>query len=158
MIGHRRVCRGPTRYEAALLDGEREHDECRDPQLAPASREATRVAGWFPGRARHRDRGAERLFRSVSRPYAGIDGPGVGPADRLSCPLCDDLVCQRQPLSPLGLVPCRYVLAPHIDSLLAGRAHPDSQAVVFLNAIREAGPRLAQYPDYMQSGVMGSHA
>src|SRR5215470_15033727 len=52
----------------------------------------------------------------------------------------------------------RYVLAPHMDSLLAGRAHPDSQAVVFLNAVREAGPRLAQYPDSLKSGVVGSHA
>ena len=58
----------------------------------------------------------------------------------------------------VDLVHGRYVLAPHIDSLLAGRAHPDSQAVVFLNAVREAGPRLAQYSDYMKSGVMGSHA
>jgi ubiquinone/menaquinone biosynthesis C-methylase UbiE len=52
----------------------------------------------------------------------------------------------------------RYVLAPHIDSLLAGRAHPDSQAVFFLSAVREAGPRLAQHPDYMKSGAVGSHA
>ncbi len=58
----------------------------------------------------------------------------------------------------VDLVNGRYVLAPHIDSLLAGRAHPDSQAVVFLNAVREAGPRLAQYADYMKSGVTGSHA
>jgi ubiquinone/menaquinone biosynthesis C-methylase UbiE len=58
----------------------------------------------------------------------------------------------------LNTVNDRYVLAPHMDSLLAGRAHPDSQAVVFLNAIREAGPRLAQYPDYMKSGAVGSHA
>jgi len=52
----------------------------------------------------------------------------------------------------------RYALAPHVDSLLAGRAHPDSQAVVFLNAVREAGPRLGRYPEYMKSGIMGSHA
>jgi ubiquinone/menaquinone biosynthesis C-methylase UbiE len=58
----------------------------------------------------------------------------------------------------LDTVNGRYVLAPHMDSLLAGRAHPDSQAVVFLNAVRDAGPRLAQYADYMKSGVGGSHA
>ena len=52
----------------------------------------------------------------------------------------------------------RYVLAPHVDSLLAGRAHPDSQAVLFLNAVREAGPRLAQHADFMKSGTAGSHA
>ena len=52
----------------------------------------------------------------------------------------------------------RYVLAPHVDSLLAGRAHPDSQAVLFLNAVREAGPRLAKQADYMKSGAVGSHA
>ena len=52
----------------------------------------------------------------------------------------------------------RYVLAPHMDSLLASRAHPDSQAVMFLNAVREAGPRLVRYTDYMKSGTMGSHA
>ena len=45
----------------------------------------------------------------------------------------------------------------HVDSLLAGRAHPDSQAVLFLNAV-EAGPRLARQADYMHSGVVGSHA
>jgi ubiquinone/menaquinone biosynthesis C-methylase UbiE len=52
----------------------------------------------------------------------------------------------------------RYVLAPHVDSLLAGRAHPDSQAVLFLTAVREAGPRLAKHADYMKSGAVGSHA
>jgi ubiquinone/menaquinone biosynthesis C-methylase UbiE len=52
----------------------------------------------------------------------------------------------------------RYVLAPHVDSLLAGRAHPDSQAALFLNAVREAGPRLAQHADFMKSGTVGSHA
>jgi ubiquinone/menaquinone biosynthesis C-methylase UbiE len=52
----------------------------------------------------------------------------------------------------------RYVLAPHVDSLLAGRAHPDSQAVLFLSAVREAGPRLAKQADYMKSGAVGSHA
>ena len=58
----------------------------------------------------------------------------------------------------LDAVNDRYVLAPHVDSLLAGRAHPDSQAVVFLNAVREAGPRLARHIDYMKSGEVGSHA
>jgi ubiquinone/menaquinone biosynthesis C-methylase UbiE len=58
----------------------------------------------------------------------------------------------------LDAVNDRYVLAPHVDSLLAGRAHPDSQAVVFLNAVREAGPRLVHHSDYMQSGEVGSHA
>jgi ubiquinone/menaquinone biosynthesis C-methylase UbiE len=58
----------------------------------------------------------------------------------------------------LDTVNGRYVLAPHVDSLLAGRAHPDSQAVLFLNAIREAAPRLAKYVDYMKSGAVGSHA
>jgi ubiquinone/menaquinone biosynthesis C-methylase UbiE len=58
----------------------------------------------------------------------------------------------------LDVVDGRYVLAPHVDSLLAGRAHPDSQAVMFLNAVREAGPRLARHVDYMQSGTVGSHA
>jgi len=58
----------------------------------------------------------------------------------------------------LDMVQGRYVLAPHVDSLLAGRAHPDSQAVMFLNAVREAGPRLARHADYMKSGVVGSHA
>jgi ubiquinone/menaquinone biosynthesis C-methylase UbiE len=52
----------------------------------------------------------------------------------------------------------RYVLAPHVDSLLAGRTHPDSQAVLFVNAVMEAGPRLAQHADYMKSGAVGSHA
>jgi ubiquinone/menaquinone biosynthesis C-methylase UbiE len=52
----------------------------------------------------------------------------------------------------------RYVLAPHMDTLLAGRAHPDNQAVMFLNAVREAGPRLARHADYMKSGAVGSHA
>ena len=52
----------------------------------------------------------------------------------------------------------RYVLAPHMDTLLAGRAHPDSQALMFLNAVREAGPRLARHADYMKSGAVGSHA
>ena len=52
----------------------------------------------------------------------------------------------------------RYVLAPHVDTLLAGRTHPDSKAVVFLNAVCEGGPRLAQYSEYMRSGVAGSHA
>jgi ubiquinone/menaquinone biosynthesis C-methylase UbiE len=60
--------------------------------------------------------------------------------------------------SLLDTVEGRYVLAPHVDSLLAGRAHPDSQAVLFLNAIREAGPRLAQQADYMKSGTVGNHA
>ena len=58
----------------------------------------------------------------------------------------------------LDAVNGRYVLAPHVDSLLAGRAHPDSQAVLFLNAVREAGPRLARQADYMHSGAVGSHA
>src|SRR5262249_11748051 len=58
----------------------------------------------------------------------------------------------------LDAVHGRYVLAPHVDSLLAGRAHPDSQAVVFLNAVREAGPRLVHHSDYMKSGEVGSHA
>lgn len=58
----------------------------------------------------------------------------------------------------LDMVHGRYVLAPHVDSLLAGRAHPDSQAVMFLNAAREAGPRLARYADYMKHGTVGSHA
>jgi ubiquinone/menaquinone biosynthesis C-methylase UbiE len=52
----------------------------------------------------------------------------------------------------------RYVLAPHVDSLLAGREHPDSQAALFRSAVREAGPRLAQHADYMKSGAVGSHA
>jgi ubiquinone/menaquinone biosynthesis C-methylase UbiE len=60
--------------------------------------------------------------------------------------------------SLLDTVDGRYVLAPHVDSLLAGRAHPDSQAVLFLNAVREAGPRLAQHADYMKNGAVGSHA
>jgi ubiquinone/menaquinone biosynthesis C-methylase UbiE len=51
-----------------------------------------------------------------------------------------------------------YVLAPHVDSLLAGREHPDSQAAMFLSAVREAGPRLAKHADYMKSGAVGSHA
>jgi ubiquinone/menaquinone biosynthesis C-methylase UbiE len=58
----------------------------------------------------------------------------------------------------LDAIDGRYVLAPHVDSLLAGCAHPDSQAALFLNVVREAGPRLAQYADYMKSGVTGSHA
>ena len=58
----------------------------------------------------------------------------------------------------LDAVNGRYVLARHVDSLLAGRAHPDSQAVLFLNAVREAGPRLARQADYMHSGAVGSHA
>jgi ubiquinone/menaquinone biosynthesis C-methylase UbiE len=58
----------------------------------------------------------------------------------------------------LDTVDDRYVLAPHVDSLLAGRAHPDSQAALFLSAVREAGPRLAQHADYMKSGAVGSHA
>jgi len=58
----------------------------------------------------------------------------------------------------LDVVQDRYVLAPHVDSLLAGRAHPDSQAVVFLNAVREAGPRLVRHADYIKSGAVGSHA
>jgi len=58
----------------------------------------------------------------------------------------------------LDTVSGRYVLAPYVDSLLAGRAHPDSQAVLFLNAVREAGPRLAKHADYMKSGAVGSHA
>src|SRR5919197_928532 len=32
------------------------------------------------------------------------------------------------------------------------------QAVFFLNAVRDAGPRLAQHADYMKSGAVGSHA
>lgn len=52
----------------------------------------------------------------------------------------------------------RYVLAPHVDSLLAGRAHPDGQAVLLLNAGREAGPRLVQHADYRPRGAVGSHA
>ena len=55
-------------------------------------------------------------------------------------------------------VDTRYVLAPHVESLLAGRAHPDSQAAIFLNTVREAGPRLAKYADTMKSGAVGSHA
>jgi ubiquinone/menaquinone biosynthesis C-methylase UbiE len=58
----------------------------------------------------------------------------------------------------LDAVNGRYVLAPHVDSLLAGRTHPDSQAVMFLNAVRDAGPRLARHADYIQSGAVGSHA
>jgi ubiquinone/menaquinone biosynthesis C-methylase UbiE len=58
----------------------------------------------------------------------------------------------------LDIVDGRYVLAPHVDSLLAGRAHPDSQAALFLSAVREAAPRLAKHVDYMKSGVTGSHA
>src|SRR5262249_54544414 len=58
----------------------------------------------------------------------------------------------------VDLVNGRYVLAPHVDSLLAGRAHPDSQAVVFLNAVREAGPRLGQYAEDMKRGGTGAHA
>ena len=52
----------------------------------------------------------------------------------------------------------RYILASQVDSLLAGRAHPDSQAALFLSAVREAGPRLTQHADYMKSGTVGSHA
>jgi len=58
----------------------------------------------------------------------------------------------------LDTVDGRYVLAPHVDNLLAGRAHPDSQAAMFLSAVREAGPRLAQHADYMKNGAVGSHA
>ena len=58
----------------------------------------------------------------------------------------------------LDTVDGRYVLAPHLDSLLAGRAHPDNQAALFLSAVKEAGPRLAKHADYMKSGAMGSHA
>jgi ubiquinone/menaquinone biosynthesis C-methylase UbiE len=58
----------------------------------------------------------------------------------------------------LDTVDGRYILAPHVDSLLAGRAHPDSQAALFLSAVREAGPRLAQHADFMKSGTVGSHA
>jgi ubiquinone/menaquinone biosynthesis C-methylase UbiE len=58
----------------------------------------------------------------------------------------------------LDTVNGRYVLAPHVDSLLAGRTHPDSQAVLFLSAVREAGPRLAKHAEYMKSGAVGSHA
>lgn len=52
----------------------------------------------------------------------------------------------------------RYVLAPHVDSLLAGQMHPDNQAALFLSAVREAGPRLAQHAEYMKRGGTGSHA
>src|SRR4030095_7397389 len=45
----------------------------------------------------------------------------------------------------------RYVLAPHVDSLLAGRAHPDSQAVLFLNAVREAGGRPRRAGGYLHT-------
>ena len=58
----------------------------------------------------------------------------------------------------LDAVDEHYVLAPHVDSLLAGREHPDSQAVLFLNAVMEAGPRLAKHADYLKSGAVGSHA
>jgi ubiquinone/menaquinone biosynthesis C-methylase UbiE len=58
----------------------------------------------------------------------------------------------------LDSVDGRYVLAPHVDSLLAGRAHPDSQAALFLSAVRDAGPRLAQHVDFMKGGTVGSHA
>ena len=58
----------------------------------------------------------------------------------------------------VDVVQGRYVLAPHVDTLLVERAHPDSQAVVFLNAVREAGPRLARQADYLKSGAVGSHA
>jgi ubiquinone/menaquinone biosynthesis C-methylase UbiE len=58
----------------------------------------------------------------------------------------------------LDTVDGRYVLTPHVDNLLAGGAHPDSQAALFLNAVREAAPRLAKYADYMKTGAIGSHA
>ena len=58
----------------------------------------------------------------------------------------------------LEMVNERYILAPDVDCLLAGREHPDSQAVIFLNAVREAGPRLLRYADYLHSGDVGSHA
>lgn len=52
----------------------------------------------------------------------------------------------------------RYRLAPHMDSLLADRSHPDSMATVLASAVTEQGPRMAHYSDYIQSGAVGSHA
>src|SRR5262249_45386832 len=95
-----------------ILDRERDDGWFRDPQPAPTSRKATRVARWFPGRVCHRDRGAERLFRSVCSPSRGADRPGVGPAYRLSRPLCGDLVRQRLSLSALGCGPWSVRFGP----------------------------------------------
>jgi ubiquinone/menaquinone biosynthesis C-methylase UbiE len=58
----------------------------------------------------------------------------------------------------LDAVDGRYVLVPHVGSLLAERAHPDSQAALFQSAVREAGPRLARQAEFMRSGAVGSHA
>jgi ubiquinone/menaquinone biosynthesis C-methylase UbiE len=58
----------------------------------------------------------------------------------------------------LDAVDGRYVLAPHMNHLLAGREHPENQAELFLSAVREAGPRLAKHAEYMKSGAVGSHA
>ena len=52
----------------------------------------------------------------------------------------------------------RYRLAPHMDSLLADRSHPDSQTVIFISDITMAGPRMASFADYIMSGELDSHA
>ena len=49
----------------------------------------------------------------------------------------------------------RYVLAPHVDSLLAGRAHPDSQAVLFLSAVRKRTASGESRLDYMKKWRRG---
>ena len=51
----------------------------------------------------------------------------------------------------------RYRLAPHMDSLLAERSHPDSQAVIFVNNITLAGPQMVSQAEYIKSGEVSSH-
>jgi hypothetical protein len=62
--------------------------------------------------------------------------PRVGPAHRLSCPLCGDLVWQRLSLSAPGRG--QWTVRPGPTRTVSGwpRAS-DSQAVLFLNAVRE---------------------
>ena len=52
----------------------------------------------------------------------------------------------------------RYRLAPHLDSLLGDRTHPDSMVSMMTSALTEQGPRMARYSDYMKGGEVASHA
>src|ERR671937_1955500 len=155
MIGPGRVCRGATRHEASSWTGREMMANSETPSL---HQQAERQQGWRDG------------FQAV---YIIATGVQTGFFDQLAAHpqglTAEELAERTACHAPYVAIWCgsayryelvdavngRYVLAPHVDSLLAGRTHPDSQAVVFLNAVREAGPRLTQYPDYMKSGVMG---
>ena len=104
--------------------------------FAATGRKAARVARWVPGGVCHCNWGTDRLFDQLAAHPQGLTAEELAQRTACHAPYVAIWCGSAYRYQLLDAVNGRYVLARHVDSLLAGRAHPDSQAVLFLNAVR----------------------